>query len=516
MIRRSLVKKGVYRDSITLLRVSKGVEGVPGVRSAAVVMGTQLNKRVLKDIGFGGPEVIQAGTDDLIIAIEADDSSSIDLALAETERLLSAQERPVGEKPMSKTLHEALSADPGANLAVISVPGMYAKREAMQAIGAGLNVFLFSSNVSRADERELKLLAKKKQLLMMGPDCGTSIINGKVLGFGNAVRPGRIGLVSASGTGLQEVACLVHRMGLGVSQAIGTGGGDLADEVGGVTTLHALKLLNDDPGTDVIVLVSKPPGPKTEATVLTAARMVKKPMVINFLGTELSAKEVRGHVSAKTLEEAATKAVELAGAKVRATPPTGPLFARAREEALRFSSSQRYIRGLFSGGTLCYEAQILLAGIVGGVYSNAPFDKRLRIDGTEKSKKNSCIDMGADEFVVGRAHPMIDFTLRKMRILQEAKDPETAVLLLDVVLGLGSNPDPAGELVPVIREAKRISAAKRRYLSFVASLVGTEGDFQGLARQRKALEDAGVVVCGSSAEAARLAGRIAPRGRTKA
>jgi FdrA protein len=515
MIRRTLVKKGVYRDSITLLRVSKAAEGVHGVRSAAVVMGTQLNKRVLKDIGFQGPEVLQAGTDDLVIAIEADDSNSIDAALAETERLLSAQSVPVGAKPASRTLQEALSADPDANLAVISVPGAYAKREAMQAIGAGLNVFLFSSNLSRADERELKVLARKKHLLMMGPDCGTSIIDNKVLGFGNAVRPGRIGMVSASGTGLQEVACLVHSLGSGVSQAIGTGGGDLSDEVGGITTLHALELLNDDPGTEVIVLVSKPPGPKTMAAVLAAVKTMKKPMVINFLGADLPTKEARGHLTAKTLEEAAMKAVELAGAKVRAPPGTGPLLARAREEALRLSSSQRYVRGLFSGGTLCYEAQILLASVLGGIYSNAPFDKRLKIDGTEKSKQNCCIDMGADEFVVGRAHPMIDFTLRKMRILQEAKDPETAVILIDVVLGLGSNPDPAGELVPAIREARRISEANGRYLPVVAALVGTDEDFQGLAKQRKALEDAGVVVCMSSAEAATLAGRIISGRRTK-
>ncbi|MGD0477589.1 MAG: acyl-CoA synthetase FdrA [Nitrososphaerales archaeon] len=515
MIRRTLVKKGVYRDSITLLRVSKGAQSVHGVKSAAVVMGTQLNKRVLNDIGFHGPEVTQAGTDDLIIAIEAEDPASVNAALAETERLLSGQGVSVGASVASRDLQEALSEDPDANLAVISVPGTYAKREAVKAIGAGLNVFLFSSNVTRADERELKTLARKKNLLMMGPDCGTSIINNKVLGFGNAVRPGRIGIVSASGTGLQEVASMVHGLGLGVSQAIGTGGADLSDEVGGMTTLQALRLLSDDPATEVIVIVSKPPGPKTMATVLASLKKVKKPVVINFLGTDLSAMEVHGHLTAKTLEEAAMKAVQLAGSKVKAPPRTGRLPAQARKEASHLSPSQRYIRGLFSGGTLCYEAQYLLSGVLGGIYSNAPFDKKLRIDGTGKSKRNCCIDMGAEEFVVGRAHPMIDFTLRKMRILQEAKDPETAVILIDVVLGLGSNPDPAGELVPAIREAKRISEADGGYLPVVAFLVGTDGDFQGLAKQRKALEDAGVVVCRSSVEAAELAGRIVTGRRTK-
>ncbi len=515
MIKRTLVKNGVYRDSITLLRVSKGAEGVHGVRSAAVVMGTELNKRVLKDIGFQGPEVLKAGTDDLIIAIEADDASSLDAALSETDRLLSAQEVSAGAQSLPKDIKEALSVDPDANLAVISVPGAYAKREAMQALEAGLNVFLFSSNISRADERELKQNAKKKHILMMGPDCGTSIINNKVLGFGNAVRPGTIGMVSASGTGLQEVACTLHSLGLGISQAIGTGGGDLSDEVGGITTLDALKLLDDDPATEVIVLISKPPGPKTGARILAALKTIKKPVVINFLGAELSAKGVQGHTLAKTLEEAAKQAAELTGAKLGAAPATGPLSAQAYEEASRLSSRQRYIRGLFSGGTLCYEAQILLATSLGGIHSNAPVDKKLKIDGTVRSMKNCCIDMGANEFVVGRAHPMIDFTMRKMRILQEAKDLETAVILIDVVLGVGSNPDPAGELVPVIREAKRISEANRGYLPVVASLVGTEGDFQGLSKQRKALEDAGVLVCRSSAEAAELAGRIVSARRTR-
>lgn len=308
---------------------------------------------------------------------------------------------------------------------------------------------------------------------------------------------------------------MLHNLGLGVSQAIGTGGGDLSDEVGGITTLQGLKLLSSDPGTDVIVLVSKPPDPKTMATVLESARKVKKPVVINFLGARLSAKDVRGQVVAETLEEAAVAAAKLGGVTVTEPYPAGAPSNRAREEASRLSTKQRYVRGLFSGGTICYEAQILLKRSLGKIYSNAPLDKKFKIDGTEKGKENSCIDMGAEEFVVGRAHPMMDFTLRRLRILQEAKDPETGVILIDVVLGIGSNPDPAGELVPAIREAKRVSEAEGRYLPVVAALVGTEGDFQGLARQKKALEDAGVIVCTSSAEAAFLAGQMASGRRTK-
>lgn len=509
MLSRVILHRGVYRDSITLLRVSQSVEKVEGVFHAAVVMATPLNMRVLSDLGFKQADVKGAKSDDLVIALQARDQASLARAAAEAVRLLASDEQVKKGMRLPRTLSEAMSESPDSNIALISVPGQYAKREAADSLAAGLNVFLFSSNVSREDELELKRLALKKNLLMMGPDCGTAIINNVVLGFGNAVREGSIGLVSASGTGLQEVSTLIHRSGLGISQAIGSGGGDLSDIVGGLTTLQALKLLEKDPKTKVIVVISKPPGARTHGTVLAAIRKIRKPVVVNFLGSD-DAPEGGKMRFVRTLKQAAEAACEAAGTKTRAIP-LGEESKAAFAEAAKLASSQRYIRGLYAGGTLCYESQMVLTPLVGRIYSNTPLEKKNFVGGNVKSRENSCIDMGAEEFVVGRAHPMIDFTLRKIRIIEEAKDPKVAVLLLDVELGLGSNPDPAGELVPAITEAKSIAAKGGRYLSVVASLVGTEGDFQNMSKQADALRNVGVIIAQSNAGAAELSGRISTR-----
>jgi FdrA protein len=513
MIRRVVSMRGTYRDSITLLKISQGVESVPGVHQAAVVMATPLNKRVLSEIGFAGPEVVGAKTDDLIIAVEAESEGSLKDAMVETNRLLTTSESESAAKSASSSLQEALTKLPDSNFAVISVPGAYAKHETMVALEAGLNAFVFSSNVSREDERELKEVAAKKNLLVMGPDCGTAIINHVVLGFGNDVRPGPIGLVSASGTGLQEVSCIIHRNGLGISQAIGTGGGDMSDAVGGLTTRQALELLDADEETKTIVVISKPPGPKTMKAVLAAVRKSGKPVVMNFLGAEETPLSLGKHRWARTLGEAANVACALAGKQAASIGPTDQ-SKLAFKEASMLSKTQRYVRGLYAGGTLCYEAQVVLIPLLGPVSSNAPLHKTYRTDGAAKSRGHTCIDLGAEEFVVGRAHPMMDFTIRKMRVYQEAKDPQTAVLLLDVELGLGSNADPAGELVPAISEAKALAAKTGRYLSVVASVVGTEGDFQNLRAQTQKLLDAGVVVATCNSEAAELAALIATRGKT--
>lgn len=281
---RVIVKKSTYRDSISLMKISNSISKFPGVIQAAVVMATELNRRVLSEAGFADAAIGRAANSDMIVAIEAKEPASLEAALTETERLLSAGEKPTGGNAQPTSLEEALELIPDANLAFISVPGQFAKREAMQALVKGLNVFLFSSNVSQEEELELKVVAKEKGLLLMGPDCGTSIINHKVLGFGNTIREGTIGLVSASGTGLQEVTTLIHKAGFGISQAIGTGGGDLSEKVGGITMIQGFELLESDEQTKVIVLISKPPAPGTMEKVLEVARRSRKPVVINFLG----------------------------------------------------------------------------------------------------------------------------------------------------------------------------------------------------------------------------------------
>ena len=511
MTTKVIVKKGTYRDSISLLKVSNTISKLPGVTQAAVTMATELNRRVLSEAGFADSAIGRAATDDMIVAIDARDSASLGAALAETENLLSQGERPAGAKAPPASLDEALELLPDANLAFISVPGQFAKREAMRAIARGLNVFLFSSNVPREEELALKRAARAKGLLMMGPDCGSAIINHEVLGFGNAVREGAIGLVSAAGTGLQEVATLIHKAGLGVSEAIGTGGGDLSGAVGGITMIQGLELLETDKQTKVIVLISKPPGADTEKKVLEAARRCRKPIVVDFLGADLSQRVLGRLKSADTLDDAARAACELVGLKPQApqalVPERSVSVALAEHEKL--AKSQRYIRGLYAGGTLCYESQFVLQPLVGEVYSNSPISPVNKIPGEGPSKKHTCIDMGAEEFVEGRAHPMIDFSLRNLRILQEAKDPETAVILIDVELGWGSNADPAGQLVPTVQRARGIAKEAGRHLAFVASVVGTEGDFQGLESQKKALSDAGVLILPSNAQAARVSALVA-------
>jgi FdrA protein len=516
--RKIVVKKGTYRDSITLMKISNTILGLTGVTQAGVVMATPLNIKFLADVGFRGGEIASATTDNLIIAIEAKDMATLDAAIEETESMLSTSAMPApGGQPAARNLAEALTGMPDANLVVISVPGQYAKREAIQALGKNLNVFLFSSGVSRDDELELKTLAREKGLLMMGPDCGTSIINGKVLGFGNIIRPGSIGIVSASGTGLQEVTTLIHKAGLGVSQAIGTGGGDVSEQVGGITMIQGIELLEANVETKTIVLISKPPAQTTMEKILNTARHCAKPFVVNFLGGDLTADMLGELKSASTLEDAVRVACELAGKSPPASD-TSPknMVSLARTEYTKLAASQRYVRGLFSGGTLCYESQVILQPALGEVFSNAPVKPENRISGDAPSKKHSCIDMGAEEFVEGRMHPMMDFSIRNRRILQEARDPETAVLLIDVELGFGSNPDPAKELVPVIREARALANKEGRYLSVVASVIGTEGDFQDLVKQEKNLREAGVQIMPTSAQAAKLSALIASRGTVEA
>ena len=514
-IKKTEIRKEIYRDSITMLRISNELARLPGVNQAAAVMATQLNKKLLKDIGFSGPEIDAARVDDMVVAIDASGDEDLNLALGKLDELLSSKTQLSLQRAMSKTLDEGLSHLPDANMVVISIPGQFAKREAMNALNNGLNVFLFSSNVSLEDELELKKVAASRDLLLMGPECGTSIINNTVLGFGNALASGPAGIVSASGTGLQQVSTLLDSAGVGISQAIGIGGNDLNDRVGGLMMIKSIHLLDQDPQTKFIILISKPPSEATAMKVLEEAYNCTKPVIVNFLGSKA---QIAGKncVAAVTLEETARLACREARAKLPAEleNPDKTLEEQIiNNEFQKFAPGQKYIRGLYSGGTLCYEAQVVMMPLLGEIHSNAPLVRSMRIEADAlDSTGNVCIDMGAEEFVVGRAHPMMDFMLRRLRILQEAKDPSVAVLLLDVILGYGSNPDPASELASAVIEAKKIASSEGRYLSVVASVVGTKGDFQGLEAQKKILGDAGVIMMPSNASAARAAARIALRG----
>jgi len=511
-----IVRKDTYRDSVTLMKISNKVAELKGVLQAAVVMATPTNKQLLKDVKLLTDESKTAGPNDLVIALNTENQESMNNAISEVDRLLFAREAVEVEEVLPKTLDSALHTMPDANLVMISVPGEFAKREALRAIRKGLNVFLFSSNVPIEEELELKKISREKGLLMMGPDCGTAIINNIVLGFGNIVNQGPIGVISASGTGLQQVSTLIHREGLGISQAIGTGGNDLSEKIGGITMIEGIKLLKEDKKTQAIVLISKPPSPQVSEKVLKVASRCKKQIVVNFLGGELDEIREKGCIAATTLEDAAKTVCALVqGKKPEKTIFTIPkrrIMSIVNAESSKLSKMQKYVRGLFSGGTLCYEALVVLAPLIGDVYSNVPLKPNYKLEDMNVSKKHTCIDMGSEEFTVGRPHPMIDFTLRKRRIVQEAKDPETAVVLLDVVLGYGAHQNPAAELVPSIADAKTVAEQNGRFLSVVASIVGTPEDPQDLRKQQRKFKEAGVIVMPSSAQATRIAALIATRG----
>jgi succinyl-CoA synthetase alpha subunit len=493
------VRRDTYRDSVELMRVAAEVERLPGVISAALLMGTPTNLDLLAAAGLLVGEAADAGPNDLVVALAAADREASETALAEANRLLvdsrsirSTASSASAERP-PQTIANALARLPSANLAIISTPGRYATAEALKALKRGLHVFLFSNNVPIEDEIELKQLARARGLLLMGPDCGTAILDGVPLGFANVVRRGRIGLVGASGTGLQQVSCLIDRLGEGTSQVIGVGGRDLDERVGGCMMLGAIERLASDADTSVIVLVSKPPSSQVARRIMEAVRTCAKPTVANFMGAEPDAIREAGAVPAATLEDAASLAVALARGE-STTDAVAPALDEqladfARQQASRMAAGQRYVRGLYSGGTLSLEAALIL--------------------GEARPAVHTTVDLGADEFTVGRPHPMIDFRLRNERIVAAAEDPTTAVILLDVVLGYGSHPDPASALLPAIGQAQQRAASAGCYPAFVASVCGTPEDPQGLENQERRLSAAGLILARSNARAARLAARIA-------
>jgi FdrA protein len=433
---RVIVRRGAYYDSVTLMLVSRAA-------GASVGMATPLNVALLADQGFTIDEDL--GPNDLVIAVRADD---VDAVVAAVDRALAAKggaPTAAAERPAASSLASAARRDSELSLAFLSIPGDHVAYEAAAALAAGLHVFCFSDGVSLGVEAQLKRQALARGLLFMGADCGTAIVDGVALGFANAVERGPVGIVGASGTGIQEVCCLLDAAGVGVSHAIGVGGRDLSAEVGGLMMRRGLELLGGDDETRVIVAVSKPPDPAVAAAVEQAAAATGKPVVFGWR---------------PTLHDAAAQAAELAGGSM---PELGV--------PLRRPPSPGEVRGLYSGGTLCGEA----AAIVG---------------------RGTFTDFGADDYTQGRAHPMIDPSLRLEHLAAAAGDPSVSVLLLDVVLGYGAHPDPAGELAPAIEGVGK---------HVVVALCGAAGDPQGLDAQRERLEAAGAVVTRSNAVAARLA-----------
>ena len=504
MVVRGRIKKGAYFDSVTLMTVAKRLTEMADVVDAAAVMGSDGNKAILAASSLTTSEFESAGDTDLLIGVQATSEAAAEQALSAVDELLEQvrQKNAASGDVRPRSLEGAVQILPDANLALISIAGRYAGHEARKALENGLHVMLFSDNVPLETEIALKQFAQKKRLMVMGPDCGSAIITGVPLAFANVVRRGPIGIVAASGTGLQEVSTIVSNQGAGISQGIGTGGRDVQQEVGGIMFLAAMQALAEDEDTRVIVLVSKPPAAKVLSRIEAKISEIDKPVVPVFLGAES-----RGPEAATTLLEAALRAVALAQGTDSdevtrlLTSREQEIVKRARKEAAGRSSGQKYLRGLMSGGTFVAECQLLLCDKIGDVFSNAPLPPNQKLSDSLVSQANSVVDLGADEFTVGRPHPMIDYSLRKQRIIAEANDPETAVILLDVVLGYGAHPDPATELAAVVH------AACQR-VCVVCSITGTDQDPQNLTRTRETLTVAGAIVMPSHAEASQLAGYI--------
>ena len=497
------IRSGAYYDSVILMQLQRSLTELPGVIDAGVIMGTDANKDLLAQSDLLAAEVQAAGVDDMVIVIKADDGAAAQAALESVDDLLASRRSGgIEEDYRPKSLESAAQMMPDAQWVLVSVPGRYAAGVARGALDLDKHVFLYSDNVTLMDEIALKDTAAGKGLIVMGPDCGTAIVNGVGLGFANKVRRGSIGLVAGSGTGLQQVTSRIHQFGGGITQALGTGGRDLTEQVGAVTARQGLDLLSRDPQTQVIVLVSKPPSKSVADELVQTARQIGKPVVVDFIGYSTALRKVDNVYFATSFDEAAELAVKLSS-KGAAVEPDEQFNLDL------FSPDQRYLRGLFSGGTLAYEALLVLENYLPAVYSNAPLEAEYRLADSLVSQEHTILDLGEDEFTVGRLHPMLDNDLRLRRLEMEASDPAVAVILLDVVLGFGAHPDPASELAPAIISARTGAEKSGRYLEVVAIVSGTDEDPQDMHAQIEQLEAAGARVFTSNDAAASFVGRLA-------
>lgn len=489
------VRPGQYADSVSLMQVSAKVAQTDGVSKAQVAMATELNLDLLTKMGFDVPA--EAGPNDLVVAVVADDDAGLDAALEAIAVELAAIGQDSGggafdDEPSPRSTAWAVRRS-GAPLAVVSVPGQHAFSQAMGALDEGSSVLIFSDNVPVEHEITLKDVAAERDLLVMGPDCGTAIVGGVGLGFANAVASGPVGVAAASGTGAQQLTSLLHTADVGVSHCLGLGGRDLSETVDGRAARAALRALDADPATEVIVLVSKPPHERVARELRAFAETLATPVQFALLGD-----------GQPTITEAAENVLHHLNKPVPAWPTWGDTGASEVTEGR--------LCGLFAGGTLCDEAMIVAAETLGGLHSNIPLSPELALDSDLRHEGHLAIDFGDDALTQGRPHPMIDGGLRLTRFAEEASDSRTGVILLDVVLGYGAHADPAAELAPAIAEATRDATAEGRSLTVVVSLCGTDADPQGLRRQAETLRDAGAVVFTSNAAAARFAAGLVKEG----
>lgn len=482
---RTIINKNTYQDSVVLMLLTNEISAIEGVNKVSIMMGTPANKDIFAGSGLRTEELEEATANDMAIVIDAENDEVVENVLVEVEEFLARQSSGSSTKSEKtiKSWEGALNELPDANLAIVSVPGVYAASVANRALDENLNVFIFSDNVEEEDEVKLKKKAKEKGLLCMGPDCGTGVINSVPIAFTNNINPGRIGIVGASGTGIQEVTTIIHRLGEGVRNAIGTGGRDLSEKVQGLTMLSAIATLAEDDNTEVITIISKPPAEAVRKKIMNYIRTIDKPIVTMFLGEKPEYHEENLY-HAYTLEEAARISVDLLR-KQEVKPFQGDQSIKAEdvEEGLT-------IKAYYSGGTLAGEAAMLINE---SIYSDGEMKNEhgymFKKDGFE------VIDLGDDKYTQGKPHPMIDPTVRVQYMEKAMEDKSTSVILFDLVLGYGSHEDMANALAPSIEKLKAQAKLENRNVNFVTTVCGTNKDPQNYENQKRIMEEAGVIVC---------------------
>lgn len=509
------IRKKQYYDSVFLMGVNQKLSSAKDVVQTAVLMGSDKNKILLKNMGVLEQTFEDAGPNDLIIAIAGTNQEAVNAALKMVDGILHGIDE---RKPESQyhNLREGLDQLPDANLAVFSIPGEYIPHEAQKALDAGLNLFIFSSNVSMGDELRLKKLADAKGLLVMGPDCGTSLIGGIGIGFANVVRQGEIGVIGASGTGLQEFTAQVHNAGYGISHAIGTGSNDVKDVIGGITSFAALEALENDPSTKVIAFVSKPLGEEMIKKLAARIATCVKPVICCFLGldSDLQLPKESDRVVC-IIDEAVNESIlaiqpDFTKEGFTLTPEE---IGWCERECGLWNVEQKFLRGVFAGGTFTYQSQQVLRDAGVPVFSNAPLAGAFKLVDPDISRGHTIVDMGEENYTLGKPHPMISGALRIDRIKREAKDPEIAILFIDFILGFNASMDPVGELLDSIIYAQKLVESREGHLTIVASMCGTDRDPQDMAMQSQLLEQQGVYVFNSNARAALFCANLIQLGK---
>lgn len=500
------IEKGKYIDSLETLYASSVLMDQEGITAGFVGVGTAPFKDTVISSGLNTPDLDSATGNDLVIIADCSNKAAFDTAVAavlasfEVEASVQAEESFVSTKA-------AVQKHPEINLCSVSVPGEYAYGEVKKALNAGLHCVVFSNNVPLEQEREMKLLAREKGLLCMGPDCGVANINGAALVLSSINNRGPFGIVGASGTGIQHVAAILHEAGSGVSQTIGTGGNDCKDAVGGIMMLMGIDAMEADPETRYLALISRKPGDTVLPKLLERIKTCKKPVVALFMGCDRAQVEASGAIYASSLDDCAIQCLKLIGTHYPLATED-ELVTLAAEEVKKYAPEQKYLRGLYTGGTYMDEAANAMIPRIGTIWSNCPIQPEWKLEDSYVSRENACVDYGEEEFTLGRPHPAIDPSIRKPAILREAMDPEVAVILLDFILTPPGHMDPTGFVIDDIKMAQQMAESEGRHITFIASVLGTTADFQDKNKQERQLRDAGVIVCQTNYRAAVLASEI--------